>query len=115
MAEHYPTFPGGPPERAWYAWQCLPRDEKGAPPSVRSIEERHHLAHATLSKLFKADSKLDRANHDRTERIAAALATTTDWLLHGRGTPPSTPWRTAPWPGPKKTRKSGTMRAARGG
>lgn len=114
MAQSYPVF-STPAERVWHAYHCLPRNEKGMPPSVRSLEHMYKIAHGTLNKLYEGRAKLERTNHDRVERIARALDTTVDWLLYGRGVPPMSAWNVPPWPGPKDAPKSSRVPAARGG
>lgn len=102
-----------PGARVWFAWQSLDRDEKGRPPSIRSIEEKHEIAHGTINKLIEARAKVERTNHERLVRIAEALNTTPEWLLRGDGKPPQSRWQVPPWPGPKKKPASGTMRAVK--
>jgi hypothetical protein len=108
------ALPTSPSARVWYAYHCLPRDEAGRLPSIRSVEDDNGVAHGTLNKLFEARAKLERTNHERVERIAAALRTTVDWLLYGKGVPPTSRIAPPPWPGPKKRTRSGTIRAAVG-
>lgn len=78
-------------DRAWYAWQCLPRKrtKKGAlgkPPSYRSLERDYDISPATLSKLFSGDRKTVELG--TIPKLAAALRVTERWLMHGEGQPP---------------------------
>lgn len=99
--------------RVWHAYYSLPRDEKGAPPAIRSLEVRYGIAHATLNKLLDGRAKAERTNYARLERVADALCTTPDWLLYGKGKAPLGKWPIPPWPGPKKKSTSGTMPAVK--
>lgn len=84
--------------RAWLAWQCLPRGATGAPPNVRELERKHHLANNQLRKLVRGLSK--RPSFVELEKMAAALQTSVEWLQFGRGEPPRAHQQPAPWPGP---------------
>jgi len=106
--------PSSSAARIWFAYHCLPRDEAGRLPSIRSVEDGHGIAHGTLNKMFEARAKLERTNHERVTRIAEGLRVTTDWLLYGKGVPPTSKVPPPPWPGPKKRTRSGTIRAAVG-
>jgi lambda repressor-like predicted transcriptional regulator len=83
-------------QRAWFAWHCLPRDEKGRPPSWRSLEADHGLSNATLKRLV--DGKLPRPGMERLERMAEALGVTPQWLHSGRGEGPLSRWPVPPYP-----------------
>jgi hypothetical protein len=73
-------------ERALFAWQCLPRDERGLPPGYRELERANGLPVGTLSKLIKG--VLVRPGLVRLEKISGALSTTSDWLQFERGAAP---------------------------
>lgn len=82
--------------RAWHAYYCLPRDEKGKPPSYRSLEEAHGVANAGLQKMVKGN--LRRPGYEVLSKIAAALNVTPHWLQTGEGEPPRTAHTVPPYP-----------------
>jgi hypothetical protein len=74
-------------ERAWYAYQCLPRDPRGRPLSYRSLEIRYDLPRSSLSRLFSgAHGSVDASN---VPRLARALGVSVEWLISGHGAPPT--------------------------
>lgn len=100
--------------RAWFAWQCLPRDRKGAPPSFRSLERQHGLSNNDLSRLVW--DAYERLTVEKARKFAAALGTTAEWLEWEEGPGPMAslpvPERPAPPPGKLKRTKSGSIKAA---
>jgi hypothetical protein len=73
-------------ERAWWAYQCLPRDAWGEPPPLRELERAHGLGNAALRKLIWDVTV--RPGLAQLEKLAAALQVTPEWLQFGRGTMP---------------------------
>ena len=99
--------------RAWFAWQCLPRNERGEPPTWRELEDRHDLSNGSIYKIVWDIST--RPSFGQLERVAAALCTTPHWLLTGRGYSPAARWPVAPRPAaPKKQGKKSAERPVRG-
>lgn len=86
--------------RAWWAWQCLPRDPRGNAPQFRPLERKHGLSNNTLRKLMGAE--LRRPSYEVLTNAAAALGCSPEWLQHGKGTAPVATYPVAPWPGPSK-------------
>ena len=84
--------------RAWFAWKCLPRDERGEPPTFRSLERAHGLANKDLSRLVWDFYK--RPSYEKMQRFAAALKTTPEWLEHEEGVGPSAKGYVQPRPEP---------------
>jgi hypothetical protein len=77
-------------QRAWFAWKCLPRDERGDPPSWRELEEKHGLSNGSIYKLTW--DLTTRPSFEQLEKIAAALGTTPGWLQAGKGDGPRARW-----------------------
>lgn len=75
-------------QRAWFAWHCLPRTDKGQPPPVRSLERAHLLANAQLQKLIMGRSK--RPSYGELVKMAMALDCDPAWLQSGEGIAPTT-------------------------
>ncbi len=74
-------------QRAWYAYQCLARNEMGKLPSYRALEAANGpLSNNTLRKLF-AD-ELTRPGPIVARNLAKALGVASDWLQFGEGAPP---------------------------
>jgi len=82
--------------RAWHAYYCLPRDEKGKPPSYRSLEDAHGVSNAGLQKMIKGN--LRRPGYEVLSNIAAALKVTPHWLQTGEGEPPKSAWPIPAYP-----------------
>jgi hypothetical protein len=91
--------------RAWFAWQCLPRDDRGRPPSWRSLEIDHDLPNATLPRIIWGRTR--RPSAEILSQVAAALGTTIDWLLYERGEGPAARWPVVPRPDYEPARKAG--------
>lgn len=91
--------------RVWFAWHCLPRNARGEPPTLRSLERAHGLTNGTLHKALWDIAP--RPGIQRAEQIASSLGVTTDWLYYGRGAGPSATWPIVPRPErePKRRRK----------
>lgn len=73
-------------DRAWFAWQCLPRDEQGLSPAPRALEQAHELPEGLLSAVFEGRRKSVTAL--AAVRLARALCCDVGWLLEGVGTAP---------------------------
>ena len=73
-------------QRAWFAWHCLPRTEKGQPPSIRSLEGAYELSNAQLRKLIMGLSK--RPSYGELVKMAMALDCDPEWLQSGQGEGP---------------------------
>lgn len=73
-------------QRAWFAWHCLPRNDKGQPPSISQLERDHGLSHAQLRKLVMGLSS--RPSYSTLTRAAQALDCAPEWLADSEGTPP---------------------------
>ena len=73
-------------QRAWFAWHCLPRNDKGQPPSISQLEREHGLSHAQLRKIVMGLSS--RPSYSTLTRAAQALDCAPEWLADGEGTPP---------------------------
>jgi hypothetical protein len=82
--------------RAWYAYQCLPRQPNGNAPSKRALEKAHGLYHQSLHKLFY--DKVAEQSYDVMKRIAQALRCDVDWLQEGTGDAPKTSNQVYPRP-----------------
>lgn len=103
-------------QRVWFAWHCLPRDDRGEPPTLRSLEVAHGLANGTLHKLTW--DLLKRPGYERLTKVCEALGVTPEWLQTGRGPGPVASWPVPPRPQPPagakaaKKSPSGTRKAA---
>lgn len=74
-------------DRAWLAYQCLPRDKAGNLPSVRTLEDAYDLSRSMLSRLFSGErTKLQPATWPK---VALALRAPTIWLMQGEGKGPT--------------------------
>jgi len=93
-------------QRAWFALHCLPRDPKGAPPSIRELERRHEISNMGLNRLIW--DELKRPGLEVLSKAAAALNTTPEWLQFGRGDGPKASWPVPNRPAerPKRTAES---------
>lgn len=92
-------------DRAWFAYQCLPRDKKGSPPSIRGLEEKYGLSHASLNKLFWGWT--DEPSYAQLKRFCAALQVSVDWLHDGAGVGPYTNMPVPPRPEAPERKRSG--------
>ena len=92
-------------QRAWFAWHCLPRTDKGQPPPIAQLERDHGLSHAQLRKLVMGLSK--RPSYSTLTRAAQALECPPEWLADGEGTGPSCSTFVPAGP-PKRASASGT-------
>lgn len=90
--------------RAWFAWQCLDRDDHGRPPSYRSLEEANELSNNSLRKLIY--DRLKRPGWDQLEKLARALKTTPEWLQREQGVGPTSRWPVPPRPDPTPAKES---------
>ena len=77
-------------QRAWFAWQCLPRDEKGFPPKFRELERSVDLHNAQLRNLVMGVSK--RPAPESLGKLARALAVSLEWLVAEIGPGPVATW-----------------------
>jgi DNA-binding Xre family transcriptional regulator len=77
-------------ERAWWAYQCLPKDGFGRPPSFRGLEESVGLTNNQLRRLIWDEYK--RPGLEQLEKFAKALNTTPEWLQFERGEGPKASW-----------------------
>lgn len=84
------------PERAWWAYQCLPRDASGKPPASTKLDVDHGLGRGTLLRLFKGERT---PGGDTMVRVARALGVSVGWLLAGEGAAPKPSGPLAPRPG----------------
>jgi hypothetical protein len=86
--------------RAWHAYYCLPRDEKGEPPSYRSLEEQDNgrgpLSNGAIQKLITG--KLKKPGLDVLDKCAQALRVSVRWLQFNEGEPPTSSWMIPPYP-----------------
>lgn len=73
-------------DRAWLAWHSLPR-ARGRPPGREKLEIDHELPRDLLTQLF--DGSRTYVRDDVLPRLAAALATTPQYLKRGTGAPPT--------------------------
>lgn len=93
------TSPPGPGKslasRTWFALHCLPRDEKGRPPSYRSLELNYDLPRSVLSRLFSDDRKTVDAS--TLGKLAKAFRVSPEWLLDGEGSDPVPTGPVMPW------------------
>lgn len=71
-------------DRVWLALHALPRDERGKPPSLRSLADKGGFDASALTKLFKEE----RTPQAQMTGIAEALGVSLDWLLRGIGASP---------------------------
>lgn len=87
-------------DRAWLAWHSLPRDARGKPPSMSSVEQsvKPPLSNGTLQKIFN-ETKKGPGRPETQELLALALRADFDWLIRNK------PGSTAPLPtGPVPSR-----------
>jgi len=82
--------------RAWHAYYCLPRDEKGEPPAMRELEREHGVSNGGLQKLIKGNLK--RPGYGVLSKLAKALKTTPDWLQAEEGDVPQSSWPIPAYP-----------------
>ena len=82
--------------RAWHAYFCLPRDEKGKPPSYRALEREQGLNNGPIQKMIKGN--LTRPGVDVHNKIAKALSADPHWLQTGEGDPPRAAWPIPAYP-----------------
>jgi hypothetical protein len=88
-----PTFA----DRVWFAWHCLPRDERGRPPQFKALELANGITVGTFSKvLVRGYEDLSRAN---MAGIARALRVAQHWLEHGGNDGPLPTGLVPPRPG----------------
>ncbi|WP_434042268.1 MULTISPECIES: hypothetical protein [Sorangium] len=73
-------------DRCWWAYNCLERDTRGRLPSRRSLEIKHELPLAVLSKAIRGS--IASVDPETLPKLAAALRTTPDWLVRGEGPAP---------------------------
>jgi hypothetical protein len=104
-------------QRAWFAWHCLRRDQRGNPPDWRELERRFGLSNATLYKVIWDVAK--RPGFEVLTKVAAALECSPEWLQAGSGPGPKSSWPVPSRPPPpegaqKKRSKSGSMRKVSG-
>jgi hypothetical protein len=103
--------------RAWFAWQCLPRDSRGSPPTRRSLEIKHGLSNKDLTRLIY--DFYERPSYEKMQKFAAALSTTPEWLDREEGPGPLVGMPVQPRPPPpkgmQKRTKSGQVKKAREG
>jgi transcriptional regulator with XRE-family HTH domain len=89
---------GGIAQRAWFAWQCLPRQDDGCPAALRELERANGLSNMQLNKLVRGISK--RPGLAELRKMANALETTVEWLQFEEGAGPTAKHPVPPWPGP---------------
>lgn len=68
-------------DRVWFAYHCLPRDEKGNLPSYVSVERPWKLPNNTLSRVISTERKDLRGK--TLDLIAKALNVSIEWLMNG--------------------------------
>ena len=73
-------------QRAWFAWHCLPRNDRGQPPSLNVLEREFKFSHAQLRKIVMGRSP--RPGYATIIRAAEALKCDAGWLGEGEGPPP---------------------------
>lgn len=83
-------------DRAWFAWNCLPRDERGDRPKIRELERGHGLTNGSLHRLINGISV--RPGYEQLAKMAQALNTSPEWLQFERGEAPTTSWPVPPRP-----------------
>lgn len=105
--------------RVWWAWKCLPVDERGESPDWRDLERKVGLANGTLYKLCWGVTT--RPSFETLEKAARALETTPEWLMREEGHGPVSNWPVRERPDPpegaakrsKHRRKSGQIPAVK--
>lgn len=75
-------------QRAWWAYQCLPKDRLGNAPKFRELERREKLANNSLRRLIWGEAV--RPGLVQLEKLARALNCDPEWLQFGRGERPAT-------------------------
>lgn len=90
--------------RAWFAYQCLPRDEMGRMPPIRRLERENDLSNGAIGKLIW--DELTRPSYQTMLRLAKALGCSEEWLTSGTGDGPVARFPVAPRPD-KKPKRSG--------
>lgn len=83
-------------DRAWLAYHCLPRDEKGRLPALTALEKTVKLGRGTLSRFFSGERIPTPKN---LEKAAAALQVPSAWLAFGEGHAPRLTGPLPPRPG----------------
>src|SRR6185369_11134553 len=81
----HPPMPALPTlaDRAWYALHCLPRDEKGKPPTGHDLERRYALSNSALSNIWTGRKRFPQP--DTFAKVCRALAVSEAWLRGDRG------------------------------
>lgn len=74
-------------DRVWFAWNCLPRTNRGKPPSWKQLEKDFEISGATFSKLVSGERST--VDSDTLGKLAQALNVTTDWLTKRKGDDPT--------------------------
>jgi hypothetical protein len=106
-------------DRVWFAWKCLPRDDRGESPDWRDLERSVDLSNGTFYKLVWDITT--RPAYETLEKAARALGTTMEWLKHERGEGPMARWYVPPRPEPpegaakrsRRRKKSGSIPAVK--
>lgn len=83
-------------QRAWWAYQCLPKDPMGHAPKFRELERREELANNSLRRLIWGEAV--RPGLVQLEKLARALNCDPEWLQFGRGQQPLARWPVPPRP-----------------
>lgn len=83
-------------QRAWHAYYCLERDEKGKPPAYRQLEEANDLNNGEMMKLLKGILK--RPGLKTITNLANALRVTPQYLQFGEGQSPKSAWPIPAYP-----------------
>lgn len=67
-------------DRIWYAYHCLPRDERGEPPQKKEFERKHGIYNGLLAKIFSGERPSPSA--DAVQQIAKAFGVSVDFLTN---------------------------------
>lgn len=77
-------------DRVWRAYYCLDRDENGALPTKKQLEDSVGLSNGILGKLMKGVREDPRG--ETLRKVAQTLRCDLHWLMTGEGEAPKTSW-----------------------
>jgi len=97
-------------QRAWFAWHCLPRNDKGQPPSINQLERDHGFSHAALRKVIMG--RAPRPGYTTLVKAAEALRCDAGWLGSNEGPAPVCSWPVPAGPPIRKKKLSANARSS---
>ena len=84
-------------DRVWYAIHCLPRDEHGRAPEMRTLEKKIGLSNGVISTTVRGKRR-DHTYRTRS-KMADVLGVDMNWLETGKGVAPLLTGALPPRPG----------------